>query len=31
VHWQFDKTAGADIGHKVADYVFLRGLVRPEN
>jgi membrane-associated phospholipid phosphatase len=31
VHWQFDKTAGAAIGHKVADYVFQRGLVRPEN
>jgi membrane-associated phospholipid phosphatase len=29
VHWQFDKTAGADIGRKVADYVLRRGLVRP--
>ena len=30
VHWQFDKTEGVALGHRVADYVFLRGLVRPE-
>jgi hypothetical protein len=31
VHWQFDKTEGAALGHRVADYVFQRGLVRPSN
>jgi membrane-associated phospholipid phosphatase len=30
VHWQFDKTEGMVLGHRIADYVFLRGLVRPE-
>jgi membrane-associated phospholipid phosphatase len=29
IHWQFDKTEGVATGHKVADYVFQRGLVRP--
>jgi hypothetical protein len=29
VHFQFDKTAGLATGHKVADYVFQHGLVRP--
>jgi hypothetical protein len=31
VHWQFDKTEGVAAGHRVADYVFQRGLVRPAN
>jgi len=30
VHWQFDKTAGLAVGHQVVDYVFRRGLVRPQ-
>jgi hypothetical protein len=30
VHWQFDKTTGLALGHKVTDYVFQRGLVRPD-
>jgi hypothetical protein len=30
VHWRFDMTEGEAIGHKVADYVFQRGLVRPD-
>ena len=30
VHWQFDKTVGLATGHRVADYVFGRGLVRPD-
>ena len=30
VHWQFDKTAGTALSHQVADYVFARGLVRPD-
>jgi hypothetical protein len=30
VHWQFDKTEGVALGHRIADYVFLRGLVRPD-
>ena len=29
VHWQFDKTEGRVAGHRVADYVLQRGLVRP--
>jgi membrane-associated phospholipid phosphatase len=29
VHFQFDKTVGLAIGHKIADYVYQRGLVRP--
>jgi membrane-associated phospholipid phosphatase len=29
VHWQFDRTSGAAVGHQVADYVFRRGLVQP--
>lgn len=29
VHWQFDKTAGMALSHKIADYIFSRGLVRP--
>jgi membrane-associated phospholipid phosphatase len=31
VHWQFDKTEGREASHRVADYVFQRGLVRPSN
>ena len=31
VHWQFDKTEGAATGHRVADYILQRGLVRPSN
>jgi len=30
VHWQFDKTAGMTLSHQVVDYVFARGLVRPD-
>jgi hypothetical protein len=30
VHFQFDKVQGLAVGHKVADYVFQRGLVRPD-
>jgi len=30
VHWHFDKTSGLMVGHQVADYVFKRGLVRPD-
>jgi hypothetical protein len=30
VHWRFDKTAGVALGHRIADYVFARGLVRPD-
>ncbi|XYJ10166.1 hypothetical protein ACSUZJ_22795 [Telluria sp. B2] len=30
VHWQFDKTAGRELSHQVADYVFARGLLRPD-
>ena len=30
VHWQFDKTAGMALSHQVVDYVFARGLVRPD-
>jgi membrane-associated phospholipid phosphatase len=30
IHWQFDKTEGRALSHRVADYVFQRGLVRPE-
>lgn len=29
VHWQFDKTAGLAPSHRIVDYVFQRGLVRP--
>jgi len=29
VHWQFDKTAGIDVGRRVAYYVVTHGLVRP--
>jgi len=29
VHWHFDMTEGAAIGHRVADYVLRRGLVAP--
>jgi hypothetical protein len=31
VHWHFDMTEGAAIGHRVADYIFRRGLVPPAN
>jgi membrane-associated phospholipid phosphatase len=31
VHWRFDMTEGAAIGHRVADYVFRRGLLPPAN
>jgi membrane-associated phospholipid phosphatase len=30
VHWQFDKTAGMTLSHQIVDYVFQRGLVRPD-
>lgn len=30
LHWQFDKSEGVALGHRIADYVFLRGLVRPD-
>jgi len=30
VHWQFDKTAGATLSHRIVDYVLARGLVRPD-
>jgi hypothetical protein len=30
VHWQFDKTEGIALGRRIADYVFARGLVRPD-
>lgn len=29
LHWQFDKTEGRAASHRVANYVFARGLVRP--
>jgi len=29
VHWQFDKTAGIDVGRRVAYYVLTHGLVPP--
>jgi hypothetical protein len=29
VHWRFDKSEGMAAGHRVADYVFQHGLVRP--
>jgi hypothetical protein len=31
IHWAFDKTEGMAASHRVADYVFQRGLVRPSN
>jgi hypothetical protein len=31
IHWQFDKTAGMNMGRRVADEVFQRGLVQPAN
>jgi hypothetical protein len=31
IHWQFDKTEGRVAAHRIADYVFKRGLVRPSN
>jgi hypothetical protein len=31
IHWQFDKTEGRAASHRVADYIFQRGLVRPDN
>jgi hypothetical protein len=30
VHWPFDKTEGAAQAHALADYIFERGLVRPD-
>jgi membrane-associated phospholipid phosphatase len=30
VHFRFDKVEGAAVGHRVADYVLQRGLVRPD-
>jgi hypothetical protein len=29
IHWQSDKTSGREQGQRVADYVYERGLVRP--
>jgi len=29
VHWHFDKTGGQMVGHRVTDYIFQRGLIRP--
>ncbi|NHZ97588.1 vanadium-dependent haloperoxidase [Massilia sp. CCM 8734] len=29
VHWDFDRRAGQQVGRRVADYVFERGLMRP--
>ena len=29
VHWQFDKTAGVALSHRIVDTIFQRGLVRP--
>jgi hypothetical protein len=29
VHWQFDKTAGRAMSHRVVDYIWQRGLVPP--
>jgi hypothetical protein len=29
VHWQFDKTEGTVLSHKIVDYIAARGLVRP--
>jgi hypothetical protein len=31
VHWQFDKTEGMVMGRRIADDVFERGLVQPDN
>jgi hypothetical protein len=31
VHWQFDKTEGIHMGHKVGNYVLQHGLVQPGN
>jgi hypothetical protein len=30
IHWQFDKAQGIMTGRRVADYIFQRGLVRPD-
>ncbi|MFC5550765.1 vanadium-dependent haloperoxidase [Massilia aerilata] len=30
IHWQFDKAQGIVTGRQVADYIFQRGLVRPD-
>ncbi|QNA87655.1 vanadium-dependent haloperoxidase [Massilia sp. Dwa41.01b] len=30
VHWQFDKTAGWDLSHQVAEAILARGLVQPD-
>ncbi len=29
VHWDFDRSAGQQVGRRVADYVFQRGLLKP--
>jgi hypothetical protein len=31
IHWPFDKTEGRTESHRVADYIFRRGLVRASN
>lgn len=31
IHWQFDKTRGREQAHRVANYIYERGLVRPNN
>jgi hypothetical protein len=30
IHWQFDKAQGIATGRRVADYIFQRGLIRPD-
>ena len=29
VHWEFDKTAGLALSHRIVDTIFTRGVVRP--
>jgi hypothetical protein len=31
IHWRFDKTEGIAASHRVVDYIFQRGLIRPDN
>jgi hypothetical protein len=31
IHWQFDKNSGREQAQRVADYIYERGLVRPNN
>ena len=30
VHWEFDKTVGTTLSHQIVDYIYKRGLVRPD-